>query len=287
MTAVMEPGVYPMTHAEYLAGPVPGGSLSSSGARMLLPPSCPALFDYYRRNPQPSTGAMELGTAAHGVVLGTGPELAVIKAKDWRTRGGREAADEARAAGKVPLLEHEHEQVQAMAAALRAHPLAGPLLCREDVEPEQTLIWYDPLFGIWRRARLDATRSGGRLLVSDYKTTVCAEPGSFARSVANYGYHGQGAYYLDAAMALLDDDPSFLLVAQEKKPPYLVTVCEPDADMIRAGHSMNRRAMEVYRDCAEAGVWPSYTVDAGTGRTADDEIALISLPPWARDREDW
>ena len=45
-----------------------------------------------------------------------------------------------------------------------------------------------------------------------------------------------------------------------------------------AGRELNRLAIEIYRDCTEAGVWPGYS----------DEIELISLPAWARPpREDW
>ena len=281
MTAVMEPGVYPMTHAEYLADPVPGGSLSSSGARMLLPPSCPALYRYRQDHPE-HKDVFDFGTAAHGEVLGTGPEIAIIDAPDWRTKAAKEAQAEARAAGRCPLLIADWARVAEMAQALRTHPLAGPLLCREDVQPEQTLIWPDDEFGIWRRARLDAHRSGGgRLLVTDYKTARSADPAQFARSVANYGYHQQADWYLDAVFAVLGErDAAFLFVVQEKEPPYLVTVCELDFAAVQAGHALNRRAMEVYRDCTEAGRWPGYS-------DADDEIALVSLPSWARGREDW
>jgi len=274
---ITEPGVYDIPEADYHADPVPGGSLSSSGARKLLPPSCPALYRWERDHPEPKRH-FEYGTAAHRMVLGLGAEWVLLDYPDYRTKAAQQARDDARAAGAVPILSPELEQITAMAEAIREHPLAGPLLCREDVQPEQSLFWHDDEFGIWRRARLDAVRSGARLFIADYKTTACAEPERFGKSIANYGYHAQGAWYQDAAAELLGDDPAFLLVAQEKTPPYLVTVCELDQPAIAAGRSLNRRAMEVYRDCTEAGIWPGYT----------DDVALLSLPAWAlREREDW
>ena len=42
---ITEPGVYDVPFDEYLRDPVPGGSLSTSGARLLLD-TCPAIFDY-------------------------------------------------------------------------------------------------------------------------------------------------------------------------------------------------------------------------------------------------
>ena len=277
------PGIYEMPEQEYHQDPVPGGSLSCSGAKKLLRPSCPAVFAWEREHPKPPSAAMELGTAAHRLVLGTGQEIAVIDAKDWRTNKAKDAADDARAAGMVPLLTADHDQVQAMAAAIREHPVAGPLLCHGGVRAEQSWFWPDPEFGIWRRARFDSHRlaASGRVIITDYKTTVSADPGKFAKTVYDLRYHMQAAWYLDAADGVLGaaTDAAFLFVAQEKTPPYLVTVCELDADAVRAGDTANRTAIEIYRDCQATGIWPGYQ--------PENDIALISLPAWARTREDY
>jgi hypothetical protein len=281
-TVAFEAGVYDMPEDVYHADPVPGGSLSSSGARKLLPPSCPARFRYEQDHPV-HKDVFDFGTAAHKLVLGTGKPLAVLDAEDWRSKAAREWREGVRAEGSVPLLTAEHQQVQDMAAAIRAHPLASALLCRGDVATEQSYFWPDPEYGIWRRARLDSFRQGGgsgRLIITDYKTTASADPASFAKSVANFGYHQQAMWYLEAVKACLDAfNPAFLFVAQEKAAPYLVTVCELDSAALRAGAELNRRAMEVYRDCTEADAWPGYQ--------PDNDIALITLPAWARPREEY
>jgi hypothetical protein len=69
----------------------------------------------------------------------------------------------------------------------------------------------------------------------------------------------------------LDEDPAFLFVFQEKTPPYLVTVVQLDDEAEAAGRARNELAMEIWRDCTQAGVWPGYSQD----------IELITLPPWA------
>lgn len=275
-----EPGIYDdMPEDIYHADPVPGGSLSSSGARKLLPPGCPARYRYERDCPPAPKGVFDFGTAAHSLVLGRGKPLAWLEAEDWRTKAAKEWREAVRAEGSVPLLRDEYNQVQAMADAIREHPLAGPLLADAGTA-ENSCFWQDPEFGIWRRARLDSHRHGsGRLIVTDYKTTSCAEPGAFARSVANYGYHAQASYYLDAVAACFGEaDAAFLLVAQEKTPPYLVTVAGLDTAALRAGDAINCRAMEIYRDCQMTNIWPGYQ--------ADGEISYLSLPPWAL-REDY
>src|SRR5215469_11135399 len=115
MSVITEPGIYEIDEATYHGDPVPGGSLSSSGARKLLPPSCPAKFAWERENPPEPTKALDLGTAAHSLVLGIGKPLAWIDAEDWRTKAAKEWRDAARAEGSVPLLLHEFNQVDAMA----------------------------------------------------------------------------------------------------------------------------------------------------------------------------
>ena len=174
----------------------------------------------------------------------------------------------------MPLLAHDYETVQAMAAALRSDPAWSGLFQGGTGHPEQTLIWMDAETGVWCRARLDwlpERHAARRMVLRDYKTTKNANPKALPKAVADYGYHQQAAFYIDGVRAVgLDQNPAFVFVFQEKEPPYLVTVAELDDDALRAGRLENRRALEIYRDCSEAGVWPGYSRD----------VELISLPPW-------
>lgn len=272
---ITKPGVYDLPADEYLADPVEGGSLSSSGARKLLAPSCPAKFHHERQHPSEPTDDMEFGTIAHKEVLGVGPELVVVEAKDWRTKKAQEQAKEARERGAVPLLAHDYEAVQQMVKALRGHLVASRLFAYG--KPEQTLVWRDEDTGVMCRALVDWLRDPGpgRMLVPDYKTTKCAHPDELAKSVFNFGYYQQAAWYLAGVRALgLGDDPQFLLACQEKTPPYLITIAQPDAMALRIGEHRNRQALQIYRDCAAAGVWPGYA----------DEVVSVPLPAWAENR---
>jgi len=275
---VTEAGVYDDMPVEaYLNDPVPGGSLSSTGARKLLPPSCPALYRQWATYGEPASRVFDLGHASHHELLGDGYPITPIDAPDWRTKAARAAREAAYADGATPLLAAEYEQVQAMTAALRAHPVAGALFRPDAGTAEQSLFWVDAEFGVWRRARTDwLTRSAtGRLLVADYKTAASAEPDALARAMSSHGYYQQGAWYLDAVTALGlagDGEPAFLLVAQEKTPPYLVTVAEPDALALRWGRARNRKALDTYRRCRDTGDWPGY---------ADRTVVSLALPTWA------
>lgn len=271
--AIAEPGVYDLPHVDYLAEP----SLSHSGARRILPPGCPAKFRYWADHPPEPTPVFDLGHGAHKLILGAGPELVVVDADDWRTKAAREAKAEAHAAGLTPLLVAEHEQIQAMAAALREHPIAGSLFRPGEGWPEASLFWRDLQTGVMLRGRLDwlPERNNGRMILPDYKTTRSADPERLQRAIADYGYHTQGAWYLDGVRALeLADDAAFVLVMQEKDPPYLVTVAEPDAAALRIGRYLNRQAIDLYADCLAADAWPGFS----------DDVELVSLPYYMENR---
>lgn len=275
---ITEPGVYDgMPEHVYHGDPVPGGSLSASGAKLLVPPSCPARYRHERLYGSPPKAAFEEGTAAHKLVLGTGPQLVIVDAPDWRSRAAREARDAARFEGHVPLLLADFARIEAMAAAIRAHPLASALLDPARGKAEQSAFWTDPDTGIWRRARFDFLPYPDevrRLVIADYKTTPAADADSIAKAVANYRYHMQAAQYVDGARALgLGDEPCFLFVFQEKTPPYLIHVTGLDDGDIEHGRDLMRLACETWRDCTEAGYWPGYS---------DHDITYVTLPRWAR-----
>jgi hypothetical protein len=133
MTAI-KPGLYEdLDEATYHGHK---SSLSVSGAKKLLPPSCPAIFKWQRDNGQPHKAVFDFGHAAHAVVLGAGADIKVVDAPDWRTKAAKADADEIRAAGHIPLLAHEWAQVRGMADAIKAHPIASALLEPDHGKPE-------------------------------------------------------------------------------------------------------------------------------------------------------
>ncbi len=266
------PGVYDIPADEYHRQP----ALSSSGARRLLPPGCPALFRYEQDNPPESTSDFDFGHAAHRLVLGAGADFVSVDAPDWRTKAAKEQRDLARETGAVALLAHEYERVMAMADALTAHPLAILLLAPGSGQPEQSLFWTDRPTGVQRRARLDwlPEQTSGRMLVPDYKTSVTVDEEELARAIYRYGYHQQAAWYLDAVTALgLTPVARFLFIFQLKTPPYLVRVVEPTELALTIGRDLNRQAIDLFAECTRTGVWPGY-----------DDVSLIGLPGWVENK---
>jgi hypothetical protein len=275
---VTEPGVYPgLDEDVYHADPVPGGSLSSTGARAILPPGTPAKFAYERRR-KIHKRAWDFGSAAHSMILGTGPEIVIIDADSYRTKDAQEKRDSAWGDGKIPLLAAEYEDALAMTMSVQNHQVAGPLFTKDTGVPEQSLFWTDPATDVWCRGRLDWIKpasTGGRLIVADLKSTTAADQDSIAKTIARYSYHQQADWYLRGAQALIHPDPAFVLVFVEKSPPFQVHVVQFDAYTLQIAHAKNRRALEVYAACTDTNTWPGYPTD----------ITTVSLPAWAERTE--
>lgn len=274
-TATIEtfaPGIYDIPAEVYHADQT---SLSSTGARKMLPPSCPAKFRYEQDNPSPPSDEFSFGHAAHRLILHAGADLVEIDARDYKTNKAKEAKAAALAENKTPILPHQKKVAEAMAAVVLNDPIAGALFEPGTGVAEQSLFWTDATTGVIRRARPDwlphLAAASGRYIVPDYKTCVSSAPEKFRKAMYEHGYHQQAAWYLDAVRALgIARDPLFLFVAQEKTPPYLVTTFEPDALALEIGRHLNAGALHLYAQCVAEERWPGYAND----------VELLALPGW-------
>lgn len=268
-TAPTEPGIY-----EGLPDAVYHGdknSVSNSGLKKFLLPGGPARFWHDLNNGQENAPHFDEGHAAHAEVLGTGLDVVEVRAKDWKTKAAQQAREDAYAAGKVPLLSAGVEMVRGMGAAVRAHPEASRLL--SGGRAELSVYATDPQTWVMLRARPDYLAGN---IVCDYKTTTDASPEAFAASAAKFRYDLQDAFYR-YVLGLVDVEVDrFVFIAQEKKPPYLLSLHEFDAEDIYLADLQCRKAIDIYAACSSTGEWPGY----GTG------INTMRLPQWARNT-DW
>lgn len=143
-------------------------------------------------------------------------------------------------------------------------------------------------------------------IIGDLKTTEDASPEGFAKSIANWRYDVQHAYYIDGTRLALEQgkcnppqegkaelsvywtDPvtgvlcrcrpdfwrgypkHFAFIAVEKKPPYAVGVYVLDSEGVEIGRAQYQHDLRVYAECVRTGEWPGY----------GDKIQTISLPAW-------
>jgi len=227
------------------------------------------------RVPDEPSAAFRLGTAIHCAVLEPerfSTEYAVAPKVDRRTKDGKatwEAFETACIAqGLTVISKDDHDTCQAISERLSKHPAAS-VLFRTGVA-ESSLFWQDAETGVLCKCRPDWLIQG--VAIVDVKSTPDASVTGFARSVANYEYHVQAAWYLDGVRACLGPTAAsaFIFAAFEKDAPHAVAFYNADADMIELGRREYRRRLQIYAACKRSDVWPGYP----------PEIASLSLPAW-------
>lgn len=251
-------------------------SISSTGLRALLPPGCPAQFKYDRDHPAPPKREFDLGNAVHAAVLGKGSDIVEIDYPNYKTGAAQVQRDLAYADGKIPLLPKEKKQVDAMAAAVRRHRDAGPLLAPGMGIAERSIYWTDPATGVRCRVRPDwlIIRPEVTVIV-DLKTTADANPEACSKAIESYSYHQQGALYVDGVQAagLAPEGARFFFIFQSKKAPYLITVRELKDQDQDIGRARNEKALRIYADCVANDEWPDWT-------GLVDTIPQLGMPSW-------
>lgn len=177
--------------------------------------------------------------------------------------------------GKFVLDPADGARLEAMVAALKAHPLANALLFEYDGDAEVTMRWVDAATGVRCKARPDRVvrrpdRSRYRSMV-DLKSSDDASPVGFSKAVHKYGYHIQQAHYTEGAKACGIELDEYLIVVQEKTYPYLVAVYQLDAATETLGYEQRQQGVQTMADCIAANEWPGYAPG----------VQELSLPAYA------
>ena len=237
-------------------------------------------LDPNRITPEPSA-AMRLGTALHTHVLELDQwdnQIAVAPSDiNRRTKEGKEqwAAFEAAAKRKTVITADDAEVVMAMGRSIMRHPGAAMLLGLPG-KAETTHMWTDATYGLECKCRPDWLTDDGSIMV-DLKTTRDASPRGFMRSIADYRYHVQAAWYLNGVEQATGKRPDqFIFICVESTAPYAVAVYAADEVMTDRGYEQAMKDLGKLAVCRAADSWPSYS----------DQIELISLPDWMRPRPD-
>lgn len=171
--------------------------------------------------------------------------------------------------GRIVLSPEVWDQLHAMRDAVHNHPAAHALLTSVPGEAEKSVYWIDPTTGVLCRCRPDWWRDDW--IIPDLKTTDDASPEGFAKSIANWRYDVQAAFYMDGIEQATGKRPkSFVFIAVEKKPPYGVGVYVLDSDSLELGRAQYQHDLRIYAECVRTGEWPGY----------GDKIQTISLPAW-------
>lgn len=202
--------------------------------------------------------------------------------------------------GKLILHAGWAERIETMKQRLDAHPRANALFNEIEGENELTLVWRlkvkykGEVVEVACKARIDRylpsftpTPDHAKPVsgIVDLKTAGSIDPHKFERSIWDWGYHRQAAWYLLGAMehGLIPrelHDFSYQIAAVEKSPPYPVTVFPLAPAAIQQGVSECRRAIVAYLryrlsgqapgpcDTYQPATLPTYAMSTETERSS-------------------
>jgi len=281
----MNPGVYPnLPMSEYLAIPALSG-----GVLTTLVQDCPlaAWTDSYLNPNREQSHNMDadIGSVAHKLLLEKSAEgIEVIDPADhpnekgggyaqgWTNKSIKAAREQARLAGKIPML------IDAMTDAAEMAATANTFIAGADIavcrafsqnlgESETTIVWREG--DLLCRIRPDRLSADRRLCVS-YKTTPgSANPHRWSRSQLLDYYVGE-AFYQRGIAEVFDEVSSHVFLVQETKKPYLCSLIGLSPAWMELGARKVRHGMHEWRNCLASGVWPGY----GGG------VAYPDVPVW-------
>jgi exodeoxyribonuclease VIII len=221
------------------------------------------------------TAAMAAGTLAHCRILepdAVAERYAVKPAGlDGRTKEGRAWAAEQ--AGRVVVSADQMIAADAQIEAVLSVPELAALL--SSGQPEVSCFWVDPATGVHCKCRVDwvHTLPDGRAILLDLKTTADASPAGFGRSVWNYGYHRQDAWYSRGfALAGGAEVVGFVFAAVTSAYPFIAQAYMLDDEARAKGDEQIATLMRAYTECCASNHWPAY----GSG------VQPLSLPAWAK-----
>lgn len=234
-------------------------ALSNSGMK---------LFDvtpaHFRGAEKAETQAQSFGKVAHCAIL----EPDMLEARYLPSKASRVGtkewdADVARAAGRAVVKQAEYDDALRLRDAVLGRP--GPLrdlIEHRDTIKEFAFFWQDPLTGVDCRGKAD-----GALLTHgvafDIKSCEDANE-AFMRSVRDYRYHWQRAFYTDGLGALDAPIDSFLFFAIEKNAPFEYRTWELPQWLVETASSRYRETLERYAECLKTDTWPGYPVGIET-----------------------
>jgi hypothetical protein len=280
---IFAPGAYQISNSEYHKDPVAVPSVSRGTIYDLINETPAHAFHKHPRlgNGDAEEDAEEdaaetkfdLGSAWHSLLF-EGEQLAALIdpmdhvgpkggiPKGWTNDSIRKARDEARTAGKIPLLPKQHKTLMGMVAAAHRFLAACELGIKDlhaEGKAEQTYIWREG--ETWFRVRPDwisHKNIGGRRLILDGKSvTTSANPERF--KPIEHGKDIQHSLYRRGVHAVDGGEkPRFLFLVQEAFAPYLCCLIGLDPQTQQIAEQKVEYGKFLWEQCNTLGEWPGY-----------------------------
>lgn len=155
-------------------------------------------------------------------------------------------------ADKEEISQAWFDQVVGISQACNQNARANDWLSRSG-SAEVSILWQDAATGLMCKGRIDKLTDG---LAVDLKTT--RDAGQFEKSIADFGYARQAAFYLDGLYALTGRAYQFGIIAVERDAPHGVRAAVMSDEAIAAGRLEYRDALQTIAAGRNSQTWASY-----------------------------
>lgn len=244
--------VLKITDAEYNRRPEIRNSELSHIARS------PLHYRHYKDNGSLQTKAMEFGSLVHLFVLE--PDLidSNIQVVPKNTRKATVQTN------KIIVSEQDYHRAENLSFSLLENDSVQNLLSQGNREYSYFAEHWDS--GLNLKCKGDLVDTSRKMIV-DLKTTESARPMDFKRSIKDYRYDVQAAFYTDIiSWATGINIDTFCFIACEKVKPYAFTIYEMTAKELQYGREKYEKNLKTLAKCIKESRWPSYN---------DEKVYLI------------
>lgn len=212
----------------------------------------------------------DLGTAAHSMLLeNDNSNIVVLRPENYLAKNGnvprgftndaiRAARDNARAEGKIPVLEDDFMNVRYMVEQAKKFVGTSEIENIFDCGKPELSFARKLECGTWIKTRPDFITDDHEVIL-DYKTTANgANPEQFVRQIFSMGYDIQASLYSYMNQLVYGIKPSFIFLVQSTEPPFECSLVGASESMIAVGMEKVMYAIRLWRKCIDTGEFPAY-----------------------------
>lgn len=245
---------------------------------MMLRKSPAHYWNWLNSESEPSTQAMNLGTAAHTLLFE--PErwakdilITPDDAPKKPTKAQMEAkkpSEEAMASmawwadfnkkseGKCVINQEQMLQAKGIVSAVLGCEEILPLLKHPSAKTELSISAIETVEGIDIKCKMrcDMLTEDGKTIL-DLKTCVDSSYDEFSRSFMSMGYWMQAAHYIATARLAGIPVERFIFIAVEKEQPHCVSLYQLNNDSLQRAFAIRARLLKVLAQCTASGKYPA------------------------------
>lgn len=209
----------------------------------------------------------------------------VFEMKEWNNNAGVCKTWKANHANKLFVKDEKNQQAHIALAVLRSDADIAAIVTTAKKQVFVLAEYHDKETGlvIPVKSLIDIVPDKSLIdfakCLIDFKTCNSAAMRPWTTSVFNFGYHVQGALYMDSYVkATGEDRTDFLHICSESVSPYEVAKRLLSSEFLELGRVCYVRALKRYARCLAENHWPGY--DEGTNDLVLNGWRVVSPIAW-------